>query len=279
VDPTLQAQFETNRANWDEAVGVHLAARSYDLSALRSGRGRLHPIEEAELGSIDGMRVLHLQCHFGRDTLTLAQRGAEVVGLDFSEPAILTARRLAEETGLAGRCRFVLSNVYQARESIPEAASFDRVFVTWGALGWLPDIETWAGIVAHFLRPGGSLYLAEGHPSAWVFDDEARAADAALPGWFVPYFQREALALDDPTDYADPAARLHNQRTYSWMHPLGETVSALIRAGLTLEWLHEHDCVPWRMFDCLVEGDDGMYRWPEKAWLPLAFSLCASRRG
>jgi len=276
--PTLRDQFETNRAQWDEAVGIHLTARSYDLSALRQGQGRLHPIEEAELGPVDGKRVLHFQCHFGRDTLTLAQRGAEVVGLDFSEPAIMTARRLAQENGLTTRSRFVLSNVYDARQTIPEPESFDLVYVTWGALCWLPDIGEWARIVASFLRPGGSLYLAEGHPSAWVFDDQARAPDAALPGWFVPYFERDALVLDDPTDYADPAASLRNQRTYSWMHPLGETISTLIHAGLSLQWLHEHDSVPWRMFNCLVEGGDGMYRWPDKRWLPLAFSLYAVRR-
>jgi len=273
----LQEQFAANRANWDEAVGIHLAAKSYDLTALRSGRGQLHPIEEAEVGPVGGKRVLHLQCHFGRDTLILAQRGAEVVGLDFSEAAIVAARRLAEEIGLAARSRFVLANVYEASKSIPEPASFDLVYVTWGALCWLPDIGAWARTVAHFLRPGGSLYLAEGHPSALVFDDRTRAPDAALPGWFISYFDREALELDDPTDYADPHARMQNERTFSWMHPLGDTISALIRAGLSLDWLHEHDSVPWRMFECLVQGVDGMYRWPGKPWLPLAFSLRASR--
>jgi len=278
MDSTLREQFATNRTRWDEAVAIHLRAKSYDLSALRDGRGRLHPIEEAELGPVDGKRVLHLQCHFGRDTLILAQRGAEAVGLDFSEAAITAARRLALESGLAGRARFVLSNVYDAREAISEPASFDLVYVTWGALGWLPDIDGWARIVASFLRPGGSLYLAEGHPAAWVFDDQARAPGEVLPGWFVPYFERDALELDEPTDCADPSARLSNQRTYSWMHPLGDTISALIGAGLSLEWLHEHECVPWRMFDCLVQDSDGMYRWSEKRWLPLAFSLSARMR-
>lgn len=275
---TLPEQFAINRARWDEAVAVHLNAKSYDLSALRAGHGQLHPIEEAELGAVDGQRVLHLQCHFGRDTLILAQRGAEVVGLDFSEVAIAQAHRLAQEIGLADRARFVLSNVYGAREAIPEAESFDRVYVTWGALGWLPDVEAWARTVAFFLRRGGSLYLAEGHPAAWVFDDQARAPDATLPGWFVPYFQREALELDESTDYSDSTARMNNRRTVSWMHSLAETISALIDAGLSLEWFHEHDCVPWRMFECLVDRGDGMYRWPDKHWLPLAFSLSARRR-
>ena len=265
-----------NRANWDERVPIHLAAPSYDLGPLRAGKGRLHPIEEAELRPVAGLRVLHLQCHFGRDTLTLAQRGAEVVGLDFSGPAIRTARELAAEIGLADRARFVEADLYDAPAAIREPGAFDLVFVTWGAIYWLPDIRRWAEIVAFFLKPGGTLYLAEGHPSALVFDDTAPKC-GGLPGWFAPYFDRSALVYEDPSDYADPNAQLSNPRTYSWMHPIGEIVTSVIAAGMTLKWLHEHDQVPWRMFEMLVEGEDGMYRWPKEPWLPLAFSLRAER--
>ena len=209
-----------NRANWDERVAVHLGAPSYDLAPLRAGRGRLHAIEAAELPPVAGLRVLHLQCHFGRDTLTLAQLGAEVVGLDFSHEAIKTARSLADELGLAGRARFVEADLYDAPAAIHEPASFDLVYVTWGAIYWLPDIRRWAEIVAFFLKPGGALYLAEGHPAALVLDDLA-PRQGHMPGWFVAYFLREALALDDPTDYADPSARLVNARNYSWMHTIG----------------------------------------------------------
>src|SRR4030088_2657118 len=160
-----------NRANWDERVRVHLDGPGYDLSGLRAGRRRLYAIEEAELGPVHGLRVLHLQCHFGRDSLTLAQRGAEVVGLDFSPAAIAAANTLAAELGLSGQARFVEADLYDAASAIPESASFDRVFVTWGAITWLPDIARWAQVVAHFLKPGGLLYLAEGHPTAFVFDD------------------------------------------------------------------------------------------------------------
>ena len=267
-----------NRANWDERVPVHLAAPSYDLAALRAGRGRLHPIEEAELRPVAGLRVLHLQCHFGRDTLTLAQRGAEVVGLDFSAPAIAAARALAAELGLADRARFVEADLYDAPAAIHEPAAFDLVYVTWGAINWLPDIRRWAEIVAFFLKPGGTLYLAEGHPTALVFDDAA-PAQAGMPGWFAPYFDRAPCVFDDPSDYADPTARLAHARTYSWMHPLGEVVTSILAAGLDLKWLHEHDRVPWRMFECLIEDAEGMYGWPKEPWLPLAFSLRAQRRG
>jgi SAM-dependent methyltransferase len=179
-----------NRANWDERVQVHLGTSGYDLAPLRAGHGRLNAIEEAELGSVKGLRVLHLQCHFGRDTLTLAQRGAEVVGLDFSAPAVAKARELAAELSLESRARFVEADLYDAVAAVPEPHAFDLVFVTWGAITWLPDIRRWAEIVAHFLKPGGGLYLAEGHPAALVFDDSRRLADGN-PGYFLPYFQSE----------------------------------------------------------------------------------------
>ena len=271
-----QAWRSLNRANWDERVAVHLGAEDYELGALRAGRGGLNPIEEAELGPVDGLRVLHPQCHFGRDSLILAQRGAEVTGLDFSPPAIAAARELAAELDLAGRTRFVEADLYDAQAAIPEPGSFDLVFVTWGAINWLPDIRRWAEIVAWFVKPGGALYLAEAHPAALVLDDAApRHGD--MPGWFVPYFHREPLVLDDPRDYADATARLRNARSYEWIHPLGEIVTALLTAGLTLRWLHEHEAVTWRMFEVLVEDASGMYRWPERPWLPLAFSLRAER--
>lgn len=267
---------QTNRANWDERVPIHLGPRGYDLSHLRSGRGRLNAIEAAELGPVAGLSVAHLQCHFGADSLTLAQRGAYVVGLDFSPPAIAAARRLATELGLESRARFVEADVYEAIAAIGEPGSFDLVYVTWGTIGWLPDVRRWAEIVAHLLKPGGRLYFAEGHPTAAVFDDERAMADG-MPGYFLPYFGGEPLVDDDPTDYADASARLTNARKYEWLHPLGAVTTALTDAGLGLLWLHEHEGVPWRMFGCLVEGPDGLYRWPDKPWLPLAYSLLAER--
>jgi len=265
-----------NRANWDERVQVHLGPGGYNLAALRAGRGRLNAIEEAELGSVHGLRVLHLQCHFGQDSLTLAQRGAEVVGLDFSAPAIAKARELAAELGLESRARFVEADLYDAATAISEPNAFDLVFVTWGAITWLPDIRRWAEIVTHFLKPRGALYLAEGHPVALVFDDARRLADG-MPGYFAPYFQREPVVTEDTTDYVDRAARLWNTMQYNWMHPIGGVVTALLDAGLRLDWLHEHDAVTWQMFATLVEGQDGLFRWPDKPWLPLAFSLRATR--
>jgi SAM-dependent methyltransferase len=266
-----------NHAHWDEMVGLHLGPGGYDLTALRAGRGRLNAIEEAELWPVDGKQVLHLQCHFGADSLKLAQRGATVVGLDFSPAAIAAANRLARELGLAGRARFVQADLYDAPAAIPEPAAFDMVFVTWGAITWLPDIGRWAEIVAHFLKPGGSLYLAEAHPAALVFDDAAPLSDGR-PGFFAPYFSRDPVVLEVTQDYVDENATVRNATTYTWIHPLSEVISGLLKAGLALDWLHEHDAVTWRMFKLLAQDANELWRWPDRPWLPLAFSLRATRR-
>ncbi len=267
----------TNRAHWDEKVALHLGPRGYNLANLRAGHGRFNAIEEAELWPVAGSRVLHLQCHFGADTLKFAQRGATVVGLDFSAPAIDAARQLAGELGLADRARFVHADLYDAPAAIPEKTAFDMVFVTWGAIAWLPDIYRWAQIVCHFLKPGGSLYLADAHPAAMVFDDAAMLPDGR-PGYFAPYFSCEPVVMQEAQDYADESTTVANATTHTWVHPLGAVLSALLEAGMTLDWLHEHDALTWHMFDVLVKGADGLWRWPDKPWLPLAFSLRATRR-
>lgn len=264
-----------NRANWDEAAAIHVGPGSdYDFATLRAGRKRLWLVDD-EMGAVAGLRVLHLQCHIGVDTLALAQRGAEVVGLDFSTPAIAAARNLAAELGLTKRARFVQADLYDAPTAIPERASFDRVFVTWGTTIWLPDIRGWARVVAHFLKPGGVFYFADVHPACAVFDDVNGSPDGR-PGFFAAYLDRAPLVITDPRDYADPNARLENATTHQWIHPIGDVVSALIEAGPRLDWLHEHDAIPWRMFACQVKGADGLYRWPDKPWLPLSYSLRAT---
>jgi len=280
-----------NRAHWDELVDVHVASPFYDLASLRAGEGRLYPIEESELPLVvpdgwQGLRVLHLQCHFGADSLTLAQRGATVVGLDFSMPAVRQARALAAELDLTERARFVCANIYDARHALPEPEGFDVVYTTWGTIGWLPDIAEWARIIAWFVKPGGRLYFADGHPSAFVFDDADPAQPAALieggPAVFPTaqygYFDESPLDINEEGDYADPDAHIASSRTIEFMHPLGTTLTALIDAGLVLDFVHEHDAVPWQMFSVLEQRGDGLWSWPGTAWLPLGMSLAATRR-
>ena len=264
---------DANRTNWDERVDLHLEAESYDLGPLRNGNGKLTPLEEAEIGPVEGLRILHLQCHFGRDTLALAQRGATVVGLDFSARAIEVARALAQELSLADRALFIEADLYDAPKVLNEV--FDLVLVNWGAICWLPDIRGWAEIVAHFIKPGGALYQVECHPITGVFDNQPGMPDG-MPGYCIPYFADTALRFDNPKDYA-ATKPLQNSIQYEWAHSLGDIVTGLVDAGLTLKWLREHDCLSYKRFDVLVKDANGMYRWPDQPWFPLSFSLRAER--
>jgi SAM-dependent methyltransferase len=279
VDLDSGEWLETNRAQWDERVPLHLASEFYDQSALRAGHGVLYPVEEAELplvfpAGLEGQRILHLQCHFGADSLVLAQRGATVVGIDFSKPAVVAARALAAEVGLADRARFVHANVYDARHVLPEPASFDAVYTTWGTIRWLPDVAEWARIVAWYLKPGGRLYFADVHPAAWVFD-----LDGMTPRFAFSFAGGgEPDIVDDGSDYADATATTEHTRTFEWMHPLGATLTALIDAGLAIDFVHEHFEVPFRMFEALEPTGERMFRWPETQWLPLGVSIAATAR-
>lgn len=275
------AFLDANRAHWDELVAVHVASTGpdgYDVEALRRGERRLHAIEESELGPVEGLDVLHLQCHFGVDSLILAQRGARVTGLDFSPSAVRTARALAAELGLDAR--FVEGDLYAAPQLID--GRFDLVYVTWGTICWLPDLPGWGRVAAHFLKPGGRFYFCDAHPAARVFDDSGEAAGLPLGTLRVhyPYFHgAEPTANTVTEDYADPTAEIRNQRSFEWEHSVSDVVNAVIGAGLGLEWLHEHDEIAWRLLPVLVPGNHGQYRWPDgfEPRLPLSLSLSARR--
>ena len=255
---------EENRANWDERVGVHLGAPMYDLSDLRAGKGRLTPIEEAGIGDVSGLDLLHLQCHFGRDTLTLAQKGARVTGLDFSPRAIEEARRIAADLGI--EAHFVESDALEADVALPHAA-FDMVFTTWGTIGWLPDVTRWAEVIAALLRPGGRLYFADTHPvvQGLVSGDPLAFGD--------PYFLAGPITEDDPRDYADEGAQLSHARQTGFQHTTAQIVTALLSAGLTITRLAEHDTLPYRMVPQMEEGPEGMFHWPGNVPLPLALEI------
>lgn len=264
--------FEINRARWDELVPIHLRSPDYRVAAFKAGEDHLHPIEAQEIGPIAGSRLIHLQCHFGLDTLCLARRGAVVTGLDFSPAAIAAADALAAETGIPAS--FVVGNVYDAPALIAER--FDIVYVTWGAINWLPDIVRWAKVAADLLEPGGFAYLLEGHPLAMALEQDSPDAPI-LPRY--DYFQGAgplvAHAAASYTGDPDPVA---HTEMHEWIHPIGAVVTALIAAGLMLDWLHEHDRVAWRMFPCLEEGSDYMWRLPAgRRSLPLAYSIRAHK--
>jgi len=264
--------FAANRAWWDGVVEAHVKSPSYLTQAFRDGGDTLHPVEGEEIGDVRGKTLVHLQCHFGLDTLSLARRGAKVTGLDFSANALLQARALAQETGIDAR--FVESNVYDAPAVLGQ--TYDIAYVTWGAINWLPDLGRWARVVASVLKPGGFLYLLEGHPAALMLSQPTKD-DPLTPSY--PYFAHEApQVFDEPGTYADRNAKLTHTVAHEWAHPISEILGALIGAGLAIEMFHEHDRLAWQLWPCLEYDGNRMYRLPEgRIRVPLSFSLKARK--
>ena len=270
---TVSDWLEANRSLWDAWTDVHEHSAFYDLEGFRKGGVRLRDYEIDEIGPVEGLTLLHLQCHFGIDSLSWARLGATVTGADFSPRAVKLASSLAVELGLDAR--FVESDIYRLPEVLD--GTFDVVYSSCGVLGWLPDIRRWAQVVAHFVKPGGRFYITEIHPVAQVFADEDVAPGELRLAY--PYWEHEApITFDVKGSYADPDADVGAQTEYGWDHGLGEIVTALIDAGLRIESLREYPFVAWPVA-FLVKGPDGRWRLPEgtPGELPLFFSILASK--
>lgn len=261
----------TNRRLWDERVPVHVASGFYDVEGFKSGRPQLQPFEVEELGPLDGLRLLHLQCHFGLDTLDIARLHptVSVTGLDFSAPAIEAAGRLAREVCLADRARFVVADVYRAPDVLDDER-FDVIYTGKGSLLWLPDLHRWASVVHDLLLPGGVLYLSEFHPVANVLD-----ADEPVP--IYDYFDTEPLMTGEPGTYVDARVSLANDTCYEWQHSLSRVITAVLGAGFQLQLFHEWNFTLYDELHYLVQGPDGRRRWPGSGTLPLMYSLKAIR--
>lgn len=270
---------EANRANWNDRARIHSRSKFYDVDGFVRGDRKmwLHPLEVIEMGDVTGKSLCHLQCHLGIETISWARLGAaRVVGLDFSGDALATARSIAERTGLSDRARFVEADVHDAALALAGEAPFDVVYVSLGAICWLPSITRWAEIVAALLRPGGQLYVREVHPmlNAVYEKDGALLVDA-------PYFERpEPTRWDDGVTYTEGRPKVEHTTTYEWSHGLGEIVSALLHAGLTLELLHEQKDAEFQPLASMVETSPGLWQLPPETRdrVPLTFSLRARKR-
>ncbi|HEY7874104.1 MAG TPA: class I SAM-dependent methyltransferase [Actinomycetota bacterium] len=263
-----------NRALWDEWTTIHETSEFYDLESFKAGGVRLRDYELDEVGDVTGKSLLHLQCHFGIDTLSWARLGARPTGVDYSERAIALATSLASE--LALDARFIQSNVYDLPRVLDDR--FEVVYTSRGVIGWLPDLARWADVIAHFLVPGGFFYITEGHPMLWVFDDAEDVTELEIK---YPYFPRpEPLAFPTQGSYADPSAHVEQPVEYSWVHSMGEIVSALAAAGLRIDFLHELPFVEWPV-PFLEQRDDGRWWLPDdvQGEVPLFFSLKATNVG
>ncbi len=274
----MNHHLETNRANWDDRAALHAArtGRGYGVQRYIDDPEALSDVvhfDQERLGDIRGLTAVHLQCHIGTDTLSLARLGARVTGLDFSPVAVAEARALVAETGDA--VGFVESDVDSALTALP-GASFDLVYTGIGALCWLPRIADWARIVAALLKPGGRLFLREGHPILWALDETL----GDEPHLRYPYFeQAEPLKWDDDSSYVETDRPLTATTTYEWNHGLGEIVTALLDAGLVITGLVEHDSVPWEALPGqMVERSDGEFALAERAGvMPLSYTLQAAK--
>ncbi|MFA4965759.1 MAG: methyltransferase domain-containing protein [Thermoleophilia bacterium] len=275
----LDDYLKANLANWDERVEAHAGSPLYDVKGFKAGRTSLASIERDELGPYvhRGTTLLHLQCHFGLDTLSWARAGATVTGVDFSGQAIARARALAAEVGLAGNATFVQSDLDRAPTVL--GGVFDVVFTSWGALNWLGDLERWAQVAAGYVRPGGVFYLAEFHPYVFLLADDSTPDDLRI-GY--PYFQRgEPLRFDEPGSYADRQAVTEHNVTYEWTHGFAEVIDPLLRNGLRLEHLHEFPFTrDGLVFPFLEKDANGDLRVKGRHDdFPLSYSLLMTKEG
>lgn len=261
-----QRAFEANRALWNARVPHHLASRMYDMDGFLAGRNSLTDVELDLLGAVESQRILHLQCHFGQDTLSLARMGAAVTGLDISDAALEEAARLAQQLGLSAD--WVLSNVV---EHVPALdARFDTVFSSYGTIGWLPDLKPWAANIRRYLKPGGRFVFVEFHPAVWMFDNDFKEVAYS-------YFNREAIIEEEHGTYADRDAPLATT-SYGWNHDLAEVLSALLAEGLRLDRFVELDGSPHNCFRNTVLGADGLYRVKGmEGRIPMVYGLSMTR--
>lgn len=262
-----------NLARWEEQVDIHIGSSFYRLKEFLGGESSLDPTVLAELGDVRGKRLLHLQCHFGLDTLSLAREGADVTGLDFSPKAIDAAEKLAGDARLDAR--FICARVDEAREKA--GTGYDIVFASWGVLIWLPDLRIWAKNIAGCLAPGGMFYLAEGHPILWALDDEGETVEENFR-IVRSYFLDGPQQWENAHDYADPSVTLTHFKSSEWQHTLGEVVTVLADAGLRIEFLHEHDRLVWPAVPGMRRVDKHYFMAPEGApRLPLSYSVRARK--
>ncbi|NUP48776.1 MAG: class I SAM-dependent methyltransferase, partial [Catenulispora sp.] len=253
-----------NRANWDERVPIHVDGDFYDVKSFVAGRESVPAFALAEVGDVRGKRLVHAQCHIGTETLGWARHGARVTGLDFSQPALDAAADLAGQIGVPD-ARWVAANVYDAVSALG-GEQFDIVYTGLGALCWLPDIERWAQVMADLVEPGGFLYLAEFHPFGNTLGRDGITVE-------YDYFDRSAHVWDEPGTYADFEADTRENVSVQFDHGIGEIVSALIKAGLRLEFLNEHEMTLFSRYDVLEERDGFLWMPQGHPRVPLMFSL------
>jgi 2-polyprenyl-3-methyl-5-hydroxy-6-metoxy-1,4-benzoquinol methylase len=261
--------YETNKRRWNELVAIHAGSKEYDMEGFLMGKSSLHKVELDKLGDVNGKTLLHLQCHFGLDTISWARLGAKVTGVDFSDTAIELARDIAEKVGV--EAEFVCSNIYDLPDVLE--GQYDIVFTSYGVLCWLNDIEEWGRIIAQYLKPGGVFLLVESHPFMWVFDDKSTNLCLRYSYWY----NEEPLSWNEDGTYADKNAEVVNKRSYEWQHSVSDVLNALINAGLVIGEVREYPELVWEYVPSSVKTGEREYRIPGDP-LPQMWSVLASKK-
>lgn len=268
------SRIAANHAIWQRWTELHVPSDFYDVEGFIADPDA-RPFDSIVAGlvgsDLSGQRALHLQCHFGMDTIRLARLGAEATGFDFFSAAIEVARGISSRIGVPAT--FIEGNVLEPPAELPENA-FDLVFTSWGVISWLPDLDPWARTIATRLAPGGVFKIADMHPTPWIFDDEAEDPELRVR---YSYFQRDALEWEERGSYAAPGDELIGT-SHSWQHTFEEIVGSLVRAGLVIEDLREYPLIAWQFTPGMVLREDGLYGLPEgQPELPLTFTLTARK--
>ncbi len=265
--PDNNKYFEVNKATWNEKVKVHSKSEMYDLEAFKKGKSSLMQYEMKALGDVKGKSLLHLQCHFGQDTLSWSRLGAKCVGVDLSDEGIKLAKKLNEE--LNQDAEFVCCNVLDTSDYVKDV--FDIVFTSYGTIGWLPDLKPWGKMIAERLKKGGTFYIADFHPIVWMFD--------YLEGKSIMkygYMQDEVIYDEYEGTYANQSSKMVSKE-YGWNHGLGAVITALTEVGLHIEYLNEYDESPYDVLPNLVKTESGNYVTKDKLY-PLIFEIKATKR-
>lgn len=264
----MDEYLQSNQHLWNEWTTLHEQSPLYKVEEFKAGASTLRPIERAELTDVAGKTLLHLQCHFGLDTLSWAREGAIVTGVDLSDRSIELARALSAELSLPAT--FVCANLLDLPNAL--AGQYDIVFTSYGVLNWMRDLNSWAGVVAHFLQPGGIFYIVEFHPFSRVFDSDS--PDLTVANAY--FFSEEPFRFEMQGSYAaEGSAPVHG---YNWNHSLGEVVNALSGAGLRIEFLNEFPFTLRERIAGMVQGEDGLWRLTRQhGMVPLLFSLQARK--
>lgn len=260
----MNKDHELNRANWNKRTEAHYKHPEYKVKEFLDGTKKLHPLELEEMGDVSGKSLLHLQCHFGLDTLSWARLGAQVTGIDISDDSITTANELKDKVGLEGR--FIRTDLFDLPDVLDE--QFDIVYTSYGVVWWMSDINRWAEVAARYVKPGGIFYMAEVHPALDMFDKDKKV--------FETYFHQGTERYQSEGDYCDKDLIIEDEVGWRW--PLGKIVTALAQAGLTIEYLHEWPFCVYDRWPNFVKDEKGWYYYPDrKNDIPMTFSLRARK--